>query len=120
MLGERAASLDWMQKQRMSVFNLAQRSQNQAFGKDADEGLLAEDDMGVRVGDNVSHHYHAPPTPTPPTEKKSSMLPVALAALLGAGSALAAPAVVDYLKGDKTVDTDTDTRTELEFYRPKE
>ena len=114
MLAERAASLENLQNQRRNVFNLAQRSQNQAFGKDVDQGLLDEDDMGVRVGDNVSHHYHAPSEPPKKPQSSNNLLPLLLAGLLGVGAALAA----DKYFGDK--DTDTDTLTELEIYRPKE
>lgn len=125
-LGWEAMMLDKVQRQNKIVRETVQRQMNGTLGKPIEGQAVEEDDMAIRIGDEVHNHYSTPapaPTPaaapaTPATAGMSALGKAALGAALALGGAGAGAAVVNALSGQPSttvvapsgVDTDTSVR----------
>lgn len=112
--------LDKRNKQNALVQRLVRKTQDALLGGKDD--VSEEDDMGVRVGDEI--HYHN----TQPSQAKAGLSPLATAALaasMGLGGAGLGAVGMQYLMPDKqpteqVKDTDTDTRGDFSLSVGKE
>lgn len=59
-----AMMLDKIMRQNAIARDIAVRSANGTLGKAPENNMPDEDDMGIRIGDEIHHHHHAaPPAP---------------------------------------------------------
>jgi hypothetical protein len=138
-LGWQGMMLDKVMRQNAMTRNLAQRVADGTLGKEQAGGAVVEDDMGIRIGDEIVNYHYAPPTvpltsdpqPQPPsapppaapaasgttpTWLKAALVGAGVAGLVGGGAAI--PIVADWLGGDDkpaVVSPDTDTSVTLDF-----
>lgn len=93
-LGFQSMMLDKIMQQNKMAREIAQRTADGTLGQPAAAQATeqAEDEMGIRIGDEVNHHYPAaaPPAATPPATQQASGMSstakfAAAAALLAAG-----------------------------------
>ena len=111
-IADRAAALDHLPAQRKSVRNLVSRLQNKTFGVNSELGILDDSDMGVRVGDEIHHHVAQPMV--------NGLAQLAIAALIGAGGALAWPHLSNVSRVSSPDVDAVDNIGDIEIYRPED